>query len=212
MKPFNQKELKRKNLEKNPFWRFCLLNNQKFILILQMDRGKIISLKKEARMQNPDTQQQASAAPSVEKADLGKRFIAMLIDVLIAIVVGLIPVVGGFIGAAYLLLRDGFDYEFMDRRSVGKKLMKLRPVRMDNQPVDINTSIKRNWMFALGALIQALFFIPVLGWILIPVVGLASLVIGIVEIVLVITNPEGIRWGDKLGSTKVIEESEPVQA
>jgi uncharacterized RDD family membrane protein YckC len=163
-------------------------------------------------MENLDTQQQASATPQVNKADLGKRFIAMLIDVLIAIVIGLIPIVGGLIGAAYLLLRDGFDYEFMDHRSIGKKLMKLRPVRMDNQPLDINTSVKRNWMFALGALVQALFFIPVLGWVLIPVVGLASLVIGIVEIVLVVTNPEGIRWGDKLAATKVIEESEPVQA
>lgn len=160
-------------------------------------------------MKKPQTTPQKPTTPSANgKADLGKRFIAAIIDATIAVVVGLIPVIGGLIGAAYLLLRDGFEYGFMDHRSVGKKLMKLRPVTLDGGTVDINISVKRNWMFALGALVQALILIPIVGWVLIPIVGLAALVIGVIEIVLVFTNEEGRRWGDKLANTKVIEVSD----
>ena len=135
------------------------------------------------------------------KADLGKRFVAVVIDSAVAIIFGLIPVIGGFIGTAYMLLRDGLDFEFMDHRSVGKKLMKLRPVPLDEGPMDINRSIKRNWMLSLGVIP----LIPVLGWILIPIVLVAALVIGVVEIYLVITDEEGRRWGDKLAGTKIIQ-------
>ncbi len=139
------------------------------------------------------------------KADLGKRAIAVIIDGVIASVIGFIPVIGGIIGAAYMLLRDGFSYEFMDHRSIGKKLIKLRPVKLDGAPVDIETSIKRNWMFALGGIIQVLLYIPVIGWLLIPIIGLVALVIGIMEIIFVIKDEEGCRWGDKIANTKVIE-------
>ena len=157
-------------------------------------------------MENQQTKPQESTTPSVGgKADLGKRFIAAIIDAVIAAIVGLIPMIGGFIGAAYMLLRDGFSVEFMDHRSLGKKLMKLRPVRLDGGTMDLPTSAQRNWMFALGALTQALLYIPVIGWVLIPIVGLAALIIGVMEIVLVITNEDGRRWGDRLANTQVIE-------
>ena len=160
-------------------------------------------------MENSEPVSEESGAKNAgEKADLGKRFIAIIIDAVIAILVGLIPIIGGLIGAAYMLLRDGLDYEFMDHRSVGKKLVKLRPVTLDGKPVDIGVSIKRNWMFALAGLAYFLVFIPILGWALIPLVGIAALVIGIVELILVIVNKEGRRWGDKLANTKVIEVSE----
>jgi uncharacterized RDD family membrane protein YckC len=138
------------------------------------------------------------------KADLTKRFIAALIDGviggLLSFLVGLaIPFVGGILGAAYILLKDGLDVEFMDKRSIGKKLMKLRPVRLDGGAVDINTSIMRNWPLAIGSIIS---IIPILGWVLGP---LAALVFSIIELVLVLTDPEGRRLGDKLAGTKVIE-------
>jgi uncharacterized membrane protein len=63
-------------------------------------------------------------------------------------------------------------------------------------------------MFALGAVTQVLVIIPVFGWVLIPIVGLAALIIVVVEIVLVFNDGEGRRWGDKLANTKVIEVSE----
>lgn len=138
------------------------------------------------------------------KADLGKRFVAAIIDLVIAVLIGLIPVIGGLIATAYWLVRDGLEFDFMDRRSVGKKLVKLRPVRLDGQPMDVGASVRRNWMFAIGGIAQ-FFAMTIIGIVIaIPLVVIA-LVIGIVEIVLVITDPEGRRIGDKTGQTRVIE-------
>jgi uncharacterized RDD family membrane protein YckC len=138
------------------------------------------------------------------KADLTKRFIAALIDGIIGAVlsflVGLaVPFVGGILGAAYILLKDGLDIEFMDKRSIGKKVMKLRPIRLDGGTMDINTSIMRNWPLAVGSIIS---IIPILGWVFGP---LAAIVFGIIELVLVLTDPEGRRLGDKFAGTRVIE-------
>ena len=143
------------------------------------------------------------------KADLGKRAVAAIIDGVIAGVIGFIPIIGGLVGTAYMVLRDGLEFEFMDQRSLGKKLMKLRPVRLDGETVDIETSIKRNWMFGFGPLITAFAWIPILGWfILVPLAALAALIVGIMEIVFVLKDPEGRRWGDSLANTKVIEVEE----
>jgi uncharacterized RDD family membrane protein YckC len=151
-----------------------------------------------------ETKPEAKPAPAPTpkgngKADLGKRIVAVIIDAACAFVVGLIPIIGGLIGAAYLLLRDGFEFDFMDQRSLGKKLMKLRPVLVDGGKVDLVVSIKRNWILAIPSILMV---IPVLGWIAAPFIGLA---IGIIEFILVITDPEGRRIGDKLAGTKVIE-------
>jgi uncharacterized RDD family membrane protein YckC len=88
----------------------------------------------------------ATTQNSSGKADLTKRAVALIIDGLIAGAIGRIPFIGGLIGAAYMLTRDGFEFDFMDHRSLGKKLMKLRPVRLDGKPVDIETSMRRNWV------------------------------------------------------------------
>ncbi len=139
------------------------------------------------------------------KADLGKRVVAAIIDGVLGVVIGLIPVIGGLIAAAYWLLRDGLDLEFMDQRSVGKKLMKLRPVTLDGSPVDIMTSVKRNWMFALGGVISLLLYIPILGWLLMIPVALVALIIGVIELVLVVTDDKGRRFGDRMANTQVVE-------
>jgi uncharacterized RDD family membrane protein YckC len=136
---------------------------------------------------------------SLQKADLGKRFLAALVDGVISAVVGFIPVVGGLAGAAYMLIRDGLEIDFMDQRSLGKKLLKLRPVRLDGQPMDLVTSVKRNIPFAIGPLIMV---VPVLGWIIGPVV---SLIIGLVEAILVLTDADGRRVGDRIGETQVVD-------
>ena len=139
---------------------------------------------------------------TIVKADLTKRAIAAIIDSVLASIVSLIPVVGGIVGAAYILVKDGLDIDFMNKRSLGKVLMKLRPIRLDGQAMDLNTSMRRNWPLAIGSLIA---IIPVVGWLLaVPV----ALVIGIIELVLVLTDSEGRRMGDKLAGTKVIEINE----
>lgn len=144
-------------------------------------------------------------APAVAKADLTKRFVAMLIDGLLAAVVSLIPIVGGLVGAAYILVRDGLELDFMDRRSIGKKLLKLRPVRSDGQPMDVATSVKRNFPLAIGAVGAIFWIIPILGWIIAILLGLTGFVVAIIEAILVLADVEGRRMGDKFAGTKVVE-------
>ena len=138
------------------------------------------------------------------KADLGKRFVAAIIDAVIAVVVGFIPLVGGLAATAYWLVRDGIELDFMDRRSIGKRLVKIRPVRLDGAPMDLTTSMKRNWMFALGGIAQLLAF-TIIGLVLAIPLGVVAFVIGIVEIVLVVVDANGRRLGDKLAVTQVVE-------
>jgi len=147
----------------------------------------------------------AAPAPVPAKADLGKRFIAALIDGLLAGGVSLIPFIGGIIGAAYILVRDGLEVEFMDRRSIGKKLLKLRPVRLDGQPMDVTSSLKRNFPLCIGAVGAIFMIIPLLGWIVAILLGLVAIVVAIIEAVLVLTDAEGRRMGDKFAGTKVVE-------
>lgn len=144
------------------------------------------------------------AAGGQSKPDIGKRAVAAIIDAVIAFVVGLVPFIGGIAATAYWLVRDGLELEFMDRRSIGKKVMKLRPVALDGQPVDIMTSVKRNWMFALVGIGQFLIF-TLVGIVLAIPLFLIAAVIGIIEVVLVFTDPEGRRIGDKIAGTRVIE-------
>ena len=139
-----------------------------------------------------------------KRPDLSKRALAALIDAVIAMVVGFVPLAGGIAATAYWLVRDGLDLEFMDHRSIGKKVMKLRPVTLDGRPVDIATSVKRNWLFALGGITQ-FFAMTIIGLVLAVPLGLIAFVIGIVEVVLVFTDAEGRRIGDKMAGTRVIE-------
>jgi uncharacterized RDD family membrane protein YckC len=161
----------------------------------------------------PPENERQTGAPSAEsgpvstKADLGKRFVAAIIDAVLGVVIGLIPAIGGLAAAAYWAVRDGLEFEFMHHRSVGKHLMKLRPVMLDGSPMDITASVKRNWMFALGGVVQLLLWIPFIGWLFVIPVALVAFAIGIVELFLVITDPEGRRLGDKIANTKVIEAS-----
>jgi uncharacterized RDD family membrane protein YckC len=147
-------------------------------------------------------------APAPGKADLSKRFIAALIDGLLAGGVSLIPFIGGIVGGVYILLRDGLELDFMDRRSIGKKLLKVRPVRLDGQPMDVGTSVKRNLPLVIGAVGAIFWVIPILGWIIAILAGITGLVVAIIEVVLVLTDAEGRRMGDKFAGTKVIEVNE----
>lgn len=128
-----------------------------------------------------------------------------------SVVLGLVPIVGPLAGALYWLLRDGLDLPFMDRRSIGKKAIGTRPIRLDGSPMDPLSSMRRNWVFCVGAILWPLLFVPVLGWVLIillvgPIV-LTQLILLVVELVLVMTDDDGRRWGDRLAGTRVIRES-----
>ena len=160
-------------------------------------------------VQHVDPQPVGQGNPGVKKADVTKRFVALLIDGVIAsVLTWAIPVIGGFVGGAYILLRDGFDFEFMKHRSLGKQVMKLRVVRDDGQPMDLATSAKRNWTVSLGLLISVLAIIPILGWLGAIAVAFIAPIISLIEAALVFMDPEGRRFGDRTGGTKVIESAD----
>lgn len=145
-----------------------------------------------------------SSGPLGGKPDVTARFLAFLIDAVAVYAVGLVPIIGGLVGIAYVLARDGLAFDFMDGRSLGKKIMKLRPVRLDGEPMDLRTSVMRNLPLTLGSLAQVLLFVPVIGWILIPFVAIAGVVLVVIEVLRVVNDPEGRRWGDQLAGTKVV--------
>lgn len=135
--------------------------------------------------------------------DSTTRLTALLIGGVVAGALNLVPFVGGVVGAAYFVVRDGLTFDFMNGRSIGKQLMGLRVVRQNGAPMDIETSARRNWMWGIGAISGALVYIPVLGWILIPFVALAGLGIGLYEGYRVLTDDEGRRWCDEMARTTV---------
>ena len=156
----------------------------------------------------PDPFESATPEPDAApagKPDTVKRFLAILIDgILASVVTQFIPFIGWLIGAAYMVVRDGLDIDFMKERSLGKKIMKLRVVRLDEKPMDLEASFKRNWMWGIGCLAA----IPIIGWLAAPFILLAALIISLYECYKVLTDKEGRRWGDELAGTKVIVESE----
>jgi uncharacterized RDD family membrane protein YckC len=138
------------------------------------------------------------------KADAMARFLAYLIDAVAVAVVSSVPLVGALAGTAYALVRDGLDVDFMRQRSLGKRVMKLRPVRLDGQPMDISTSVRRNWPLAIGSLASFFLYIPLIGLLLFPLLLIVGLGIWIYEGYRVYNRPDGRRWGDELAGTQVI--------
>jgi len=141
------------------------------------------------------------------KADPVKRIIAFVIDAVASMIVGFIPLVGGIIGALYMLLRDALPIEALEYKSIGKKLLKLSVVNTEapSSKIDYAMSAKRNWMFALGPIMLFFMFIPILGWIIDILLAIALLILVIIEIVKIFTNEKGQRLGDKMAGTMVIE-------
>jgi uncharacterized RDD family membrane protein YckC len=149
---------------------------------------------------------ESDAAPQSEKPDPATRFLAILVDGLVAGALSIVPFVGGIAGAAYFVVRDGLTLDFMDGRSIGKHVMGLRVARLDGRAMDIETSARRNWMWGIGAISGALAYIPIFGWILIPFVALLGLGIGLYEGYRVLSSEDGRRWGDEMAQTKVLKQ------
>lgn len=147
----------------------------------------------------------SAAGPPPDRAT---RFLAALIDGMIASLLSLLfagaPLLGGLLGAGYLVARDGFEAGPLHFRSVGKHVMGLGLIRVDGRPMDLEASVLRNWMFGLGAVAGILPVLPIIGGLLAPLVSLAGLVLIVYEVYNVLTNPGGQRWGDKLGATRVV--------
>ena len=131
------------------------------------------------------------------------RFLAFLIDGVIAGLLSTLFFAGGVLGAAYLVVRDGLSFQFMNQRSVGKHLMDLHVTRLDGRPMDVEASVQRNWMWGLGPVGAVVAHVPLFGGLLSAAVGLFGLGVGLYEAYRVLTRDDGRRWGDELAQTKV---------
>jgi len=144
------------------------------------------------------------------KPDHLKRFLAKLVDGIIAslifwLLTAIIPgwfaasLIGALAAGTYWIVCDGLEVEFMRHRSLGKKLIGLDVIRTDGAPMNIETSARRNWMFAIG------WFTYPFGAILGLLISLAALVLFVYEVYKVFTEPDAHRWGDELAGTRVVE-------
>lgn len=125
--------------------------------------------------------------PAYDKADLGTRFLAFLIDAVLCGVMAFIPWIGWLFAIVYILVRDAL----FDGQSVGKRILKLKVVQTEEgRNVNYMDSALRNLPLAIP------FF---------------NLVFIIVEAVFVLRDEDGIRLGDKLAKTQVTP-AESVQA
>lgn len=154
------------------------------------------------------------------EADLGKRFIGILIDaipvIILAFVLGAVfrptvlissgpggvSVIGGYSYAYYLLMGLLFAGYFLVRdvlagpgQSFGKKIAGTRVIKEDGSPFTITDSIKRNLPGSIGNLLQ---IIPGFYLVSTPISG----IIGLIELVLVIMTKQ--RIGDKLFKYHVV--------
>lgn len=145
------------------------------------------------------------AAPYGRLASLDRRFLAAFIDGIVALAAGFVPVIGWLLAMTYWLVRDGLETEIMDQRSLGKKLLKIRPVRLDGAPTDVTDSIRRSWMFCPTGIIQYLGVGLGIGLLLAVPLAIVWLMLAGIEIYLVLTDPEGRRLGDRIAATVVIQ-------
>ena len=139
-----------------------------------------------------------------QKADLFPRILAFMIDGLISWLPVFIPFVGAIFGSLYLLFKDGLMYQITQKdewknKSIGKKIMNLEIVTVDEQLIDLSISAKRNLPLTIGNFIA---IIPVIGWVIGPTL---ALVLALVELIVFLTDEDGRRLGDKWANTQVIK-------
>jgi uncharacterized RDD family membrane protein YckC len=147
-------------------------------------------------------------ATGLKKADPIKRVIAFIIDVIASMIIGLIPVVGGIIGALYMLFRDALPIDVLEKKSIGNKLLNLSVIKIEDETpvIDYATSAKRNWMFSLGPVMLFFIYIPILGWLIDIILAIVLFVLIVIELLKIFLDEKGIRLGDKWAGTMVIED------
>lgn len=129
----------------------------------------------------------------IKRAGLLLRGVAKTIDfIIVAAAAEMIPRAGFFAGLAYLLISDGL----FEGRSLGKQLIGLRVVStVTDKACSVRESILRNFMLCTGIL---LWKIPLVGWIF-------MILILAFEFVMLLGSKEGMRFGDEIAKTTVIE-------
>jgi hypothetical protein len=143
----------------------------------------------------------------LQKADHLDRVVARAIDFIIVVaLLEIIPKLGFFAGLAYLLIADGL----FEGRSIGKMLIGIRVVSYNSMENVIacgfKESIFRNLPFAVAYILFGILKgIPLLGWIL----SFAIIIVIPVFEFLVMTGSElGMRFGDEVARTRVVEDKQ----
>jgi uncharacterized RDD family membrane protein YckC len=127
------------------------------------------------------------------KAHVLNRFIAKAIDgMLVAAASQVIEPVGWIAGLAYALIADGFP----GGQSVGKRLIGLQTVMPRTKEfAGFRESIIRNLPLAFAYLLVP---VPYVGWLL------AGAIV-VFEALLMIGNEQGVRLGDEVAGTQVLD-------
>jgi uncharacterized RDD family membrane protein YckC len=124
----------------------------------------------------------------------------------------LVSFVGSLLSLGYVLGRDVLGGE----RSLGKKFQDIRLITLDGHPINFMDSAKRNAIFAIGSalglLSATLHLIPCLGdvvaCLILPLVilgGLLGVAAVVIEIIKILQEPAGIRFGDLWAETRVVK-------
>ncbi len=140
----------------------------------------------------------------LKKAGFLARVIARTIDFAIVVALyELIPAIGFFTGLIYLLLCDGL----FEGKSLGKSLTGLKVADKDNREnCGYKESVFRNFPFAVAFIIFGILkAIPLLGWLISIVVIIGILVF---ESLVIIGSENGMRLGDELANTWVIDDKQ----
>ena len=138
------------------------------------------------------------------KVDFLPRFLAALIDGVIAWIPFFIPVIGPLFGALYLLFKDSIMYKITNKeewknKSIGKKILNLVVIKLDGEYTDMESSARRNIPLTIGSFIS---IIPLIGWFIGPIV---AFIFGLVELILILTDDNGRRLGDRWAQTQVLK-------
>jgi uncharacterized RDD family membrane protein YckC len=150
---------------------------------------------------NPPAYGYAPPPPAVQAApDKLKRFLAYFIDCVILGIIAQITIVGAVLAVGGWLARD----VVWEGNSVGKKLIGLRAVTAAGTPVTINDSVRRNAIFAAGAVAAVLARLGLFGAVAAMPLAYAAGLLALVEGILVLIDQT--RLGDRFANTKVITE------
>ena len=131
-------------------------------------------------MEINDFRNDASGSGNYTKATPGDRLVAFLLDMLVVIMLGLVPLIGYFLGIAYVLLRDSIS--FLDGQSIGKKVLKLKVI-------DLETGTGIHNKYDKSAIRNITLFIPIFD---------------IVDVAWLLFSDEKNRFGDKWARTTVV--------
>ncbi len=144
----------------------------------------------------PADEKRKKTIKPVNRVDVKLRLIADFIDVGIFVALAINwNWIGPIVGAVYLLFRDAIQ-----GRSLGKILVGLRVVKMDNWlPAGITESISRNLILAITGLFA------ILGGMGFGAFGIVLAIITVFVMMQIHKDPDGRHIGDQLAGTKLLE-------